>query len=246
MAGVVKAQRVHFNAHGHARVGVAGEPHPVDTVQSSCVADSCSLGSALQERALPGRSEEERRALEARLEATKDALARFEEQAKTREETAYKRGHEAGTACGKASALEDAGARDALLREGIDKAIAAFRQELQALESLAIDVAICALEKVFGDPAQQAQMIERTISHHIAGLIDREVIAVDVSGEDFPTVDELALLGEKIAAHGAIEIRRVAGLAAGQCVFRLGAESVDASLSTQLLRMRAALTGGAS
>jgi flagellar assembly protein FliH len=239
MNGVVKARQVRFDEQQAVPIEVLVQRGAPDLHAGS--SGSPRLAPSIDE--CLARRQEEQRALEDRLERVQQALACLEQETKAREEQAYERGFEVGRDQGKALGLEERGERDQALRHGLAAAIGEFKTRLQALESLAIEVALYGLEKVLGDPAYASQWVTQTIVHHVGQMKESEVIAVEVSARDFPANEALAALAGEIDSLPVAAVRRSSALTAGQCVIRLDSGSLDASLASQLDRIREALAG---
>jgi flagellar assembly protein FliH len=196
--------------------------------------------SALVDRTapeIPDARDAELRTLKAQLSQSMQACAELEHAAASEAAAAFERGLSEGFAKGQTQTVQDHETRDASLRAGIETAVIAFQASLVAIESLAGEIALASLERLFGNATPHDSFVARTVAHHIAQLATGSVIALDVSKDDFPTDEALA----QAAATFPVEARINAQLKAGQCLIRLNLGTLDASLDTQVGRIRAAL-----
>ncbi len=187
------------------------------------------------------RALEERQALEARLENAKAALIEFEREAKAREEAAHERGMAEGIATSEAAAREAQATHDAALREGVTHAVDAFREQMGLLETLAIDLALASLERIFGNASDDAIRVSKTIAHHVRQMTGETIIGIDVSPQDFPSDDSLARAFDTPELAPAVKIIRNPDLSHGECTIRLHSCEIDASPPSQLKRIRTTL-----
>ena len=142
-----------------------------------------------------------------------------------------------GRRAGRAEAEAQDAARLGALQDGLERALARFEAEVDELERLSPLLALEALRKVIGDPASYAEILERSISHAIAGLRAGAAVRLEVSSQDFP---DLSVLRD--VASGGVEIRALDELAAGQCRIGLRLGQIDVGLGQQWGRLATLLT----
>lgn len=130
-----------------------------------------------------------------------------------------------------AAELEEA-RRLAAIREAVELARDSWNDRLAGLDALAAMVARAALAKIFGDEADLADLVARSIAFQFAALRGKSVVAIHVSDRDFPDADALAALRIK-AQSGAVDIIADAELAAGDCRFDLQLGHVDLGIGSQ-------------
>ena len=123
------------------------------------------------------------------------------------------------------------------MREGVHAALTRFSQQLQAVETLALDMTQAALEKIIGDTSHHAEWIAKTIRHQLSAIDPSAVIALRVSAHDYPDAATLrALICESIRADK-LDIRIDTQLPTGACLLELKAEKLDIGLRQQLGHM---------
>lgn len=145
-------------------------------------------------------------------------------------------GSEIAQRAGETQAAESQ-ARRATLAAALDDAHRAFCQRLDTVaETLAIRVALAALERVLGDGAAYRDLVTATVVHRLRGMHENAVVRLRVSAADFAET-------ELPAVAGAV-VEPCAALAAGTCVLELAAGGeLDLSLPGQHHRLVEHLLG---
>ncbi|MGF6637617.1 FliH/SctL family protein [Paraburkholderia sp. MM6662-R1] len=174
--------------------------------------------------------DELRRELAELAQTHAEQIRDFEE----RERAAYQRGIEEGIEKGVARVKLDHVQRIEALVAGIDAALAALRDRLQAVESLALDVAQAALRKTLGDTTACAALVVQTARHHLAQIAAGSAIGVRVSAQDFPDADALRDAFATLTRDTALTVDADPQLAAGACLIDLTLGRLDVSLPRQL------------
>ncbi|MBB5407680.1 type III secretion protein L [Paraburkholderia sp. HC6.4b] len=174
--------------------------------------------------------DELRRELAELAQTHAEQIRDFEE----RERAAYQRGIEEGIEKGVARVKLDHVQRIEALVAGIDAALAALRDRLQEVESLALDVAQAALRKTLGDTTACAALVVQTARHHLAQIAAGSAIGVRVSAKDFPDADALRDAFATLTRDTALTVDADPQLAAGACLIDLTLGRLDVSLPRQL------------
>lgn len=126
----------------------------------------------------------------------------------------------------------------AALETGIDAALKSAREELTALESLALVLCETALEATFGQRDDDRERTCRAIERQLAALRQGMVLAVAVSTADFPDPEALAGLGARL---GAVKIEGDPALAQGEARIELRLGRLELSLTRHWDALRAEL-----
>ncbi|MBN3821312.1 hypothetical protein G3N57_34475 [Paraburkholderia sp. Se-20369] len=177
----------------------------------------------------------------AEIEALTVRLAEFEAKCAALEderEAAYRRGVDDGGRAAEASAKRDDDARVDALSRGVQDARASLQTRFASLESLALDIAQIALERILGATEHYPALVAQTIRHHVAQMETSVVLTVDVSRADFP--DDNALQPITAAAPESI-VNAHPHLPAGACRFGLAPGRAELDLSRQCDRLMAVL-----
>lgn len=140
----------------------------------------------------PQSGDEQAERLKHRIAELEQAAADQVRQCETLEQAAYQRGMDEGMQLGAATVKRDHEAQLATLREGVQAALEAFAEQLRAIEPLALEMTLIALEKILGDPAAYAELIGQTTRHHLAQVTANSTVGVRVSAADFPDADNCA------------------------------------------------------
>jgi flagellar biosynthesis/type III secretory pathway protein FliH len=141
---------------------------------------------------------------------------------------AEERAREEGRREGLEEAAADEAKRLGLLEEGIAAAVADLAKRLDCIETLALGIAKAGLAKVFEDPAGEAERVAAAIEAQVSRLRADAVLAVHVSGSDFPDEASLAAL-----AAGRSPVSALPELGSGECRLDLVLGQVDAGPRTQ-------------
>lgn len=185
---------------------------------------------------------------EARIELLKRQLSELEQayaeqtlSLEAREEAAHQRGIDEGVKTGMARAVRDhAGQLDAL-QAGVSDALKDFRQQLQTVETLALDVTQAALEKIFGDAALCTELVVQTARHHISHVAADSAIGVQVSAADFPESAQLQEAFATLTRHTTLTVAANPQLPSGACLIDLKLGRLDVGLPQQMTHLAATL-----
>jgi flagellar biosynthesis/type III secretory pathway protein FliH len=159
--------------------------------------------------------------LEAEVARLRETLAKAEAAA----EAAIGEAREAGEVAGLTRAEGREADRLDALRAGLGAAGASFEARLDALETLAPQLARAALAKLFGAVEHWSPMVEAMLARQLAALRRSAVVAVHVSAEDFADPDAVAALSGS-DLHAVLDSELRAGAARIEC--RLGQIDLDA------------------
>jgi flagellar assembly protein FliH len=184
---------------------------------------------------------EECEQLRRRIAGLEEAAANEAHERKALEEAAYRRGMDEGMKLGVSTVKRDHEEQLATLRTGVLEALDAFSAQLRAIEPLALETTLAALEKVLGDPASYAELVGQTARHHLAQLPDSSAVSVRVSATDFPDAEQLHLAFGPLAGHPALSVQADPQLSAGACLIDLKLGRLDVSLPQQRAHLMAAL-----
>ncbi|SAL10673.1 FliH/SctL family protein [Caballeronia telluris] len=245
MTTLIKARSVQYRRNAHA----AAKPHGdlgMSLMEQTPRDQTLTSQTSKQAISAPDGRDAELLALKSQLVQLTSTHAEFEHAAAAEAAAAYENGLAEGLAKGRELAVQDHERRDASLRSGVDAAVAAFHASLSALEPLAIDIAVVALERMLGDADEHAELITRTAAHHVAQLAAGSVLALEFATTDFPSSDDLARAAGPLARDHAVRVGVNTQLKAGQCLIRLNLGTLDASLDGQLARIRTALLEASS
>jgi flagellar assembly protein FliH len=138
--------------------------------------------------------------------------------------------------------VQDHAAQLAALRAGVQDALADFRQRLQGIETLSLDVTQAALEKIFGDRALCAALVVQTARHHLSQVATGSAIGVRVSAMDFPQPEQLQEAFTSVTQHTRLTVHADPHLASGACLIQLTLGCLDVSLPQQLSHVTAAIS----
>ncbi|EDT38685.1 hypothetical protein [Burkholderia ambifaria] len=177
----------------------------------------------------------------AEIEALTVRLAEFDAKCAALEderEAAYRRGVDDGRRAADASAKRDDDARVAALSRGVQHAQASLQTRFASLESLALDIAQAALERMLGATEHYPALVAQTIRHHVAQMEASVVLTIDVSRADFP--DDHALRPISAAAPESV-VNAHPHLPAGACRFGLAPGRAELDLPRQCDRLMAVL-----
>jgi len=136
-------------------------------------------------------------------------------------------------------ARDDTRAHEAL-KACLTGAETALRSTLAEMEVGAHDLALAALELVFGDQASQQALVHAAISTQLKELDRDLVIELSVSAEDFQDEKPLKAL---VAQHPATRVCLSNALGAGQALIVLRLGAIELSLTDFRTQLRARLMG---
>lgn len=173
--------------------------------------------------------------------ALHDANTRLASQAKAgeaREKQALERGREAGLKAGREQAQQRYDQHLDALTNAVASARETFERALsEDARALGIALGQAALDRVLGDSSRHAELIAASVAHHLRTVSEDSVLAIEVSGEDFP---DAQALHDAFAAHNTVPTQRVVaepGRAPGSCTIRLTLGRLDLGLRSQQARL---------
>ncbi|WP_123646607.1 hypothetical protein [Lysobacter enzymogenes] len=184
--------------------------------------------------------------LEQALAAAQAQSASQAKAAETREQQAFERGRAQGAQAGQAAAQQRYDERVQALTEAVTGAQQRFETQLaEVARDWSLQLAQAALARIVGDGSLRAELVARTLAHHLSALSQDSVLAVEVSGQDFPDADfpDQPALRAALSRHGALPPCRIdadPARAAGSCVVRLKLGRLDLGLASQRERLDAA------
>jgi len=184
--------------------------------------------------------EQERDTLLARIADLERKLSDHQSGAEQQSSAAFERGAEAARAEWIRSETE----RIAALRDGIANARRTVADHLKSLDSLAIDIARVALEKVLGDTSRYADLVTSTVRHRVGMLATGAALEIRVAQADFPDATALDRLEAEIPAMPPVKLVADPALAEGACIVGLALGKIDASIALQHERIAATLDEG--
>jgi flagellar assembly protein FliH len=135
----------------------------------------------------------------------------------------------------------------ATLELGVEDAKRELTEALNSLESLALLVAVEAVEKLVGDADSFRAMLTLTISNQVKQIGAASLLAVTVARIDFPDTREVAALEEKLSLQpGLLLVQNE--LEPGECRIKLMVGALEIGLTRNWTDMKAMLesmaTGG--
>ena len=182
--------------------------------------------------------EREREALLARITDLERELADQKSDAEQRSSAAFEQGAEAA----RSECVRSEAERIAALRDGIANARQMFSDRLKSLDSLAIDIARVALEKILGDTSRYADLVTSTIRNRVGMLASGAALEIRVAQADFADAAALDRLQAAIPAMPPIKLVADPALAEGACIVGLSLGRIDAGIPLQHERIIATLS----
>lgn len=184
--------------------------------------------------------------LEQALAAAQAQLSHQAQAAEARQTQAFERGRARGAEAGQAAAQQRYDERVQALTDAVAGAQQRFETQLaEVARDWSLQLAQAALARIVGDGALHADLIARTLAHHLSALSRDSVLAVEVSGADFPDADfpGQPALRAALSRHGALPPCRIdvdPDRAAGSCTIRLRLGRLELGLQSQRQRLDAA------
>jgi len=152
----------------------------------------------------------------------------------------------AGEAAGRAAAEEtfedDRADALKLLGDGIAAANTQLATALEAFESLALAVAVEAIDKLTGNPQHFHVMLTSAIGARVREIEQAAIIAINVSRSDFPDTREVAALAGSLGL-AEDRLRVDDECEPGECAIKLSLGTVEFGLGDQWAAMSAMLAG---
>ncbi|GAB5096243.1 hypothetical protein YK56LOC_19590 [Caballeronia sp. HLA56] len=232
MGSVIKARSVRYSS--------------LYATVESVRAEGSSASDVSASDAMPDTRDIELLALQQQVADLRAAYAQLELDAVATRTNAREEGYAEGLAAGKVQASLRRAEHEAALRDGLNTAMAKFDATLRALEPLSIEIALTALERIFGDAEGLTRLVERTARHHVSQLSAKSIVMLEVSAEDFASDAEVADAMSPTLRGDSVRLRVNPQLKAGQCLVRLSLGTLDISLDSQLGRIRDALQEAAT
>jgi len=149
---------------------------------------------------------------------------------------------EAGWSEGYAAAEREDFARESELRDALASARSAWDERLAEIDTLAAMMTRAALAKMFAEHDDLAHLVGRAVSHRLDTLRRESIVAIRVSGADFPDETTLTALADH-AGIGATACRTDPGLRRGECRFDLQIGHVDVGVTDQARVLDGLLAG---
>lgn len=149
------------------------------------------------------------------------------------EQTAFQQGMDEGLKLGAAGVTREHEEQLNVFHAAVQEALDAFRQQLRTVEILALDLTQLTLERIFGDPALQSDLVAQTTRHHLAQLTANSAVGVRVSAADFPEAEQLNKAFGAPDEHPALSVRADPQLPSGACLIELLLGRLDVSLPRQ-------------
>ena len=143
--------------------------------------------------------------------------------------------YEKGVEDGKSSVIRTHGEQLQAFEQALTQAADTISTEIQALQTLSVDIALTALGQIVADPSGRRDLIQETVSRMIATLSTSEVLSIEVSRLDFPDPSACEALQEQGRLSG-VSVNFGDG-PVGTCKAHLQFGSIDLDLSTQLPRL---------
>ncbi len=181
------------------------------------------------------RADEERERLRKRIEVL-EAEVRQREVAisglKADVEQAFKDGEDRGLTVGR-QAVEDWQAdRLALLKEGLARANADLRAQLESLDRLAPLLARDCLDIIFGQSDERSEQLRAIIKNQLGMIEKSALVTIEIAREDFPDDACLVVLAEELALP--IDVIRInTQMSSGECAMRLKLGDLEIGVKQQ-------------
>ena len=137
-----------------------------------------------------------------------------------------------GESQGKAAAGDAVEKQMALLRKGVEGAVAAWQKRLADLDELAPALARSALAKLMDDGGGHSRFVAGVVARQLRLLRRESLVAIRVSAGDFTDGEALAALAAE-AGTGSVRVVADADLASGQCRIDLQLGHVDVGAEVQ-------------
>jgi flagellar biosynthesis/type III secretory pathway protein FliH len=160
--------------------------------------------------------------------------------AKTAAVAAEKKAREEGRLEALATAQAADAERLALLDGALGEMVKGWEQRLTDLDGLAAAIADTALSKLFDSWPDASEFLARTVARQIRILRKETVIAIRLSGRDFPDEQALAAFASR-AGTGSIQVLADPDLGAGECRADLQLGHVDLGAGAQRAELSALL-----
>jgi flagellar biosynthesis/type III secretory pathway protein FliH len=160
--------------------------------------------------------------------------------AKTAAAAAEKKAREEGRQEALATAQTADSERLALLDGAVDEMVEGWERRLAELDGLAVAIADTAISKLFDSWPDSSEFLARTVARQIRILRKETIVAIRVSGRDFPDDQALAAFASR-SGTGSIRVLADPDLEAGECRADLQLGHVDLGAAAQRAELSALL-----
>lgn len=203
-----------------------------------------TLSHALAVREAPSKQDEENERLRRRVAALEAEQRRSDASIaslRVEAEAAFEQGKSEGRQLGLAEAATREEDRLDLLAEALGSAHAEFAKSLASLERLAPVLARDALDMMLGNPDYRSELMEGAIAAELAKIEKAMVVAIIVSGADFPDAHSVSTAAKHLGVQPSL-FAATAEIPSGHCTMklRLGAQEIGISQQWGILRERLA------
>ena len=155
-------------------------------------------------------------------------------------DTARETGRSEGRAAGVREAEDRQAARLTLLEQNLRGARDKLDECFAALGRLAMLVAQECLDTILGDPEYRADALRAIVAKQLTQIEKPALLAIEVSGTDFPDAASLAAIEGEVAPHR-VAVRANAEIAVGGCRMTLRLGRMDIGIDQQWGTLRALL-----
>jgi flagellar biosynthesis/type III secretory pathway protein FliH len=145
---------------------------------------------------------------------------------------AFVEGEAQGKEVGLAAAEDRQAERFGVLKGGVQKALTSFEESMSSLERLALLIARDCVNVMMTASEARADLLCDMIRFQASKIEKSSIIAIEVSGQDFPTERDLIVLAER-AFTGPVELSVGKELEAGDCVIRLRLGQLEIGINQQ-------------
>ncbi len=190
------------------------------------------------------RLDEERSRWLRRVEKQDAEIASLRAQA----EAAFQKGETHGREAGRREAADLETKRLAVLKTGVEQAVAALARATSGLEKLAPQLARQGLAGILGTGDDRCALVTAIVRQQLKALDSHAILRIDVSPADFSDEAALAQLAEA-AGSSALRLHVDSALKSGDCRIKLTLGTLDLGVDHQWGRLAALLddlsqTGG--
>jgi flagellar biosynthesis/type III secretory pathway protein FliH len=145
---------------------------------------------------------------------------------------AFVEGEAQGKEQGLAEAEDKQAERFAVLQAGVQVALTSFEESMSSLERLALLLARDCVNVMMTESEARADLLCDMIRFQASTIEKSAIIAIEVSGEDFPDEQDLVVLAER-AFTGPVRLSVSKELEAGDCVIRLRLGQLEIGINQQ-------------
>ena len=145
---------------------------------------------------------------------------------------AYTDGEAAGRIAAEDEFNEDRSDALEALKDSLSTSQVDFGKALKGFETLALLVAVEAVEKLLGDGAHYREALAKLIAHQVGKIDSASIVSIDVSRDDFPDTREVAAI-EKTIGGERDKLSVVDSLEAGACRIKLNVGAIEIGFGQQ-------------